>query len=92
MQFFRKLHNEMCNRQGALHESIFFAWTSLAHNVTSSPVSDFEIDGYTFEVGGKNKGRKQLAAIDASKAYIVMDDIELAALRNIPLWMFGFLY
>lgn len=77
---------------GTLRECIFFAWTSVRHKVTSSPVSDFEIDGMTFEVGGRNKGRGQLASVAQEKGYIVRDDTEYVALRNIPLWMFGFLY
>lgn len=77
---------------GAMRESIFLAWTSVVHRVTSSPVADFEIDGLTFEVGGRNKGRQQLATIKAEKAYVVKDDIEHSALHTIPLWMFGFLY
>ena len=30
------------------------------NRVASSPVSDFLIDGMTFEVGGKNKKKKQI--------------------------------
>ena len=48
--------------------------------------------GCTFEVGGRNKSRSQLNGIAPQKAYVVKDDIEHAALHNIPLWMFGFLY
>lgn len=77
---------------GTQRESIFYAWTSVRHRVTASPVSDFEIDGLTFEVGGKNKGQKQLQGVPASSGYVVKDNIEYAALNNIPLWMFGFLY
>ena len=57
-----------------------------------SIAADFEAEGYTFEIGGKNKSRRQIANLDPSKAYVVKDDIEHAALHNIPLWMFGFLY
>lgn len=77
---------------GSLRESIFFAWTRVVSHVTSSPISDFEIDGLTFEVGGKNKGRRQLADVEYEKAYVVRDDVEYAAMHTIPLWMFGFLY
>ena len=78
--------------KGSIRESIFFAWMRVGHQITSSPVSDFEADGFTFEVGGKNKGRRQLNAIAQQNAYVVKDDIEHAVLHNIPLWMFGFLY
>lgn len=55
-----------------------------------SPISDFEIDGKTFEVGGKNKGKKQVKS--ATIGYIVKDDIEYVFDNQILLWMFGFLY
>ena len=78
--------------KGSLRESIFFAWMSVGHQITSSPVSDFESEGFTFEVGGRNKGRRQLSDVVPQNAYVVKDDIEHAVLHNIPLWMFGFLY
>jgi len=78
--------------KGSVRESIFFAWMRVLHQITASPVSDFESEGFTFEIGGRNKGRRQLRDIAPENAYVVRDDIEQAALRNIPLWMFGFLY
>lgn len=78
--------------KGSVRESIFLAWLGESHAVTSSPVADFESEGYIFEIGGKNKGRRQLANVDFQKAYVVKDDIEHPALHTIPLWMFGFLY
>lgn len=77
---------------GNIRESIFLAWTSVDHHVTASPVSDFEIDGITFEIGGRSKGWQQLADLNPENAYVVKDDIEHVALHCIPLWMFGFLY
>ena len=85
------LYSDMSDK-GSMRESIFFAWMRVKHHITSSPVSDFESEGYTFEVGGRNKGRRQLNGIASQKAYVVKDDIEHATLHNIPLWMFGFLY
>jgi len=78
--------------KGSVRESIFFAWMRVLYQITASPVSDFESEGFTFEIGGRNKGRRQLREIATENAYVVRDDIERAALRNIPLWMFGFLY
>ncbi len=78
--------------KGSMRESIFFAWMRVGHMITSSPVSDFESENCTFEIGGKNKGRRQLSDIALENAYVVRDDIEHVSLRNIPLWMFGFLY
>ena len=37
------------------------------HNVVCSKISDFEIDGATFEIGGKKKGQKQIET--AAKGY-----------------------
>lgn len=39
------------------------------HTVYNSPISDFLIDGKTFEIGGKKKGQKQIT--DAEEGYIV---------------------
>lgn len=75
---------------GNIRETIFFALMRVKHMVSSSKVSDFEIDNYTFEIGGKNKKHKQIKGIPNS--YIVKDDIEYPYLNTIPLWMFGFIY
>ena len=77
---------------GSIRETTFFAWLSVRHHITASKVSDFEVEGYTFEVGGRNKGTKQLASIDTDKSFVVKDNIEYPALHSIPLWMFGFVY
>lgn len=50
----------------------------------------FVVDGRTFELGGRNKKRKQVA--DVADAYVVKDDIEYPYLRTIPLYMFGLNY
>lgn len=75
---------------GNIRETIFFSLMRVKHMVASSTASDFEIDNYTFEVGGKNKKHKQIK--DIPNSYIVKDDIEYAHLNTIPLWMFGFVY
>lgn len=75
---------------GNLRETIFLAWLSPFHHITSSPISDFEIAGKTFEIGGRNKGNKQLKT--ASEGYVVKDDTEYAFANIIPLWHFGFIY
>jgi len=52
---------------------------------------DFKIaDKYLFEVGGKNKGFKQIK--DMPNSFVVADDIEIGFGSKIPLWLFGFLY
>ena len=75
---------------GSARETLFLAWLKPFLPVTSSPISDFEVEGRTFEIGGKNKGRQQLQ--DAAEGYVVKDDIEYAFRHTIPLWHFGFLY
>ncbi len=51
---------------------------------------DFAVNGYTFEIGGKNKTKKQIKNVE--NAFIVKDDIEIGSKNVIPLWLFGFLY
>ncbi len=82
--------SEMIPDIGNIRETIFFSLMRVKHMVASSTASDFEIDNYTFEVGGKNKKHKQIK--DIPNSYIVKDDIEYAHLNTIPLWMFGFVY
>ncbi|MCI6912341.1 MAG: AAA family ATPase [Treponema succinifaciens] len=62
-----------------------------SHKVDFSEESDFFVDSkYTFEVGGKNKKRKQIQEIPDS--YIIADDIEFGTDRRIPIWLLGFMY
>lgn len=62
-----------------------------SHKVDFSEESDFFVDSkYTFEVGGKNKKRKQIQEIPDS--YIIADDIEFGTARRIPIWLLGFMY
>ena len=75
---------------GNVRETFFYNQTRLTQPVTSSKVSDFEIGQYTFEVGGKKKGKKQIK--DVENGYIVRDNIEHAADNFVPLWAFGLLY
>lgn len=76
--------------EGNVRETMFLAWMSVGHKVTSSKISDFEIDGITFEVGGKNKKGKQVK--DAEKAILVKDNMEYVFGNSVPIWMFGFVY
>lgn len=75
---------------GNLRETIFFSWMRIAHIVTASRISDFEIEGKTFELGGHGKGQQQIK--EAAHGYVVKDDTEYAFENQIPLWMFGFVY
>jgi predicted AAA+ superfamily ATPase len=76
---------------GTARETFFVSQLSTFHKVQLPKQGDFIIDDkYTFEVGGKSKGQKQIEGIE--NAWIVKDDIELPMLKTIPLWMFGLLY
>ena len=75
---------------GNIRETFFYNQMRVTTDVISSRISDFQIDGRTFEVGGKNKGKRQIA--DASDGYVVKDDIEFGSGNTIPLWAFGLTY
>ena len=75
---------------GNVRETFFYSQLHVAHDVIASRVSDFCVGDYTFEVGGKKKGKKQIS--DVPNGYVVRDEIEYATQQIIPLWMFGLLY
>lgn len=75
---------------GNIRETFFYNQMRVTQDVISSRISDFEIDGKTFEVGGKRKGKKQIT--DAEEGYVVRDDIESGFDNIIPLWTFGLTY
>lgn len=83
------LANEMPNL-GNVRETFFYNQTRVEKNVISSKFSDFTIGEYTFEVGGRSKGKKQLEG--AIKGIVVKDDIEFGGFSIVPLWQFGLLY
>ena len=76
---------------GNVRETFAFNQLSYAHEVLFSEQSDFLVDKkYTFEVGGKNKKRKQIK--DIPDSYILADNIEYGTEKRIPIWLLGFLY
>ncbi|MDX9881587.1 MAG: AAA family ATPase [Prolixibacteraceae bacterium] len=76
---------------GTLRETFFLNQLQVRHSVNWSDKGDFLVDNkYTFEIGGKNKTRKQISGIES--AWVAADDIEYASQNKIPLWLFGFLY
>jgi predicted AAA+ superfamily ATPase len=85
------LHFCYCETQeiGTLRE-VFFASMLENYQIYAPKQGDFLINEYTFEVGGKNKTKKQIK--DLKNAYLVVDDIEIGSGNKIPLWLFGFLY
>ncbi|MDD3859894.1 MAG: AAA family ATPase [Bacteroidales bacterium] len=77
--------------QGNIRETFFLNQISAKHFVSYPSQGDFFVDGkYIFEIGGKNKSKKQI--LDLADSYIVADDIEYSFENKIPLWLFGFLY
>lgn len=75
---------------GNIRETVFLEWLRATHKITASGTADFKVGQYTFEVGGRKKGQRQIRNID--DAYVVKDDIEYGHLNEIPLWAFGLLY
>lgn len=75
---------------GNVRETFFMNQTRVISDVISSKISDFEIDGRTYEIGEKNKGKKQIE--NADEGYVVKDDIETGYANVIPIWFFGLLY
>lgn len=76
---------------GTVRETFFVSQLQTLHKVQLPKQGDFIIDDkYTFEIGGKGKGQKQILGIE--NAWIVKDDIELPILNTFPLWMFSLLY
>ena len=75
---------------GNVRETFFYNQMRERQDITASRVSDFCIDGYTFEVGGRNKGKKQIETVENGR--IVKDDIESGHGIVIPLWHFGMSY
>lgn len=83
----------LCNDKaevGTVRETFFYNQMRVNNQVASSPLSDFQIDGATFEVGGRSKGKQQLKGAD--RGYVVKDDIEYGHGNVIPLWAFGLNY
>lgn len=77
---------------GTIRETVFLnQLRNAGQRVSLAEKGDFLVaDTYTFEVGGRNKSRKQIECLD--QAYVVADDIELGFGKKLPLWLFGFLY
>ncbi len=75
---------------GNLRETFFLSQMQVNQEVYASKAADFLINGKTFEVGGKNKNKKQIAEV--KDAFVVKDDIEYGYENTIPLWHFGMGY
>lgn len=75
---------------GNVRETFFFNQMNLEHIVFTHSNADFQIDDAIFEVGGKNKSKKQIVGL--SESYLVKDDIVFGYQNTIPLWHFGMSY
>lgn len=76
---------------GTIREGFFANQLNEKHKLTTSKQGDFIVDGkYTFEIGGVNKGFKQIK--DLENAFVVQDTDSTEDSKKIPLWLFGFLY
>lgn len=84
----------LCSKEpeiGTLRETFFLCHAKESNKVTFTEKGDFLVDGkITIEVGGNNKGMKQVSGV--KNAYIAVDDMDMGIDRKIPLWIFGFLY
>ena len=75
---------------GTIRE-LFFKSMLFKYDLSIPKKGDFLVDEkYLFEIGGKNKGFKQIK--DVENSFVVADDIEIGFGNKIPLWLFGFLY
>ena len=76
---------------GNLRETFFSNQLSYRHSLGYTDLGDFLVDGqFTFEIGGKGKGHKQIKTV--ANSYVVADNILYGSQNKIPLWLFGFLY
>ena len=75
---------------GNVRETFFMNQMRVVGDIMCSPVSDFLVDGMTFEIGGRKKGQKQISEV--KNGYVVKDDIETGYANVLPLWAIGLLY
>ncbi|MFD1771551.1 ATP-binding protein [Sphingobacterium suaedae] len=76
---------------GNVRETFFLNQFKGLHEINLPETADFIVDQtYTFEIGGKNKTRKQIANV--ANSYLVKDSIEIGFGNILPVWLFGFMY
>ncbi len=76
--------------KGTEREIFFYNQVDTNYPLSYTKHGDFLVEGkYTFEIGGKNKGKKQIK--DIENAYVAADMIEYGFENKIPLRLFGFL-
>ncbi len=76
---------------GNVRETFFLNQFKDLYETNLPETADFVIDkAYTFEIGGKNKTKKQITKMES--AYVAKDGIEIGFGNIIPVWLFGFMY
>ena len=76
--------------KGNIRETFFINQCRMHYQIVSSNLADFKMEDKDFEIGGKNKGLKQIKT--AENGFLVKDDIETGFFNTIPLWHFGLMY
>jgi uncharacterized protein len=78
-------------KKGTERETFFASQLKEGHLLQATKAGDFQIDGkFRIEVGGKNKGFRQIK--DLKDSWLVVDTDSTQNPKKIPLWLFGFLY
>lgn len=76
---------------GSVRELFFMNQMRVKHKVSFTDQTDFLLNGkLLFEIGGKNKTRRQIAGLP--NAYLALDNIDIGSPGQIPLWLFGLTY
>jgi predicted AAA+ superfamily ATPase len=78
------------SNRGNIRETFFINQCRVHHQIFSSSEADVKMEDKDFEIGGKNKGLKQIKT--AVNGFLVKDDIESGFFNTIPLWHFGLMY
>ena len=77
--------------KGNMRETFFYNQVRRRYLVQYTAEGDFLVaNKFAVEVGGKNKKANQVKHL--ADHYIAADDIEVGVGRQVPLWLFGFLY
>jgi len=77
--------------KGNIRETFFINQLKQGNQISASKDVDFIVnEKFHFEIGGRNKTKRQI--INLGNSWIIKDNIEIGSGNVIPLWLFGFLY